>query len=290
MKKVWVFLGIVIAGTFLVSCVSTQVVNSYMDKDLPVREHAMLVVDPKVAVHSVYGELKIASWANQVRIKTILLIPGKHSLSVSWLDTTSGRGRITTDSVIISGEFLSGRVYRLTGEEIGDSVIFRLVEDSDKLDLWNSKEVTSVKPPNKGIIKYDLVLERAAGNVRTELEGTWRMMDIPEYLFRFGNIVEMEYIFTGSSYIVAMISNSGKIYNAYRGTFTVNGNSIIATLMQQSIGDLETWRIFPMNMGNTTYEFSYSLEGNLLLLRRGREGMAFFPISGNPTRILTKKR
>jgi hypothetical protein len=73
-----------------------------------------------------------------------------------------------------------------------------------------------------------------------------------------------------------------------RGTITVDGNTITASLMQTSL-DLQSWTNMP-NTIDSTYEYTMSPEGNLTLNQTGRKMMSTLgAVEKNESLVLVKK-
>jgi len=264
MKKLVIF-SLVVFALVMTGCASNQIINSFMDREIPVSRHALILVEPNIAVNMIDGELQLkGSLVSPIMSKRILVIPGRHYFTVSWYTRSiSGTTTTTSGNVGLSGDFLAGHIYQITAEINGNRILFKITEEND-MSIWNSREIASVKPPRRGRTNNTVIFQRAAESSPTELEGTWSLT-IPPSLAQAG-VKEIKYTFTGSTY--TFVSTTTAVIGM-RGTITLNGNSLVASWMQTSY-DLASW----MNMSRpieTTYEYSFSPEGNLLLkLTRGR--------------------
>ena len=288
-KKSKLVLGVCLAiGLAIVfsGCASTEVYNSFMDKELPVREHALLLVDRYIALSMIDGELQLkAGTASQNKSKMFLLIPGTHSFTLVYVrDNGSTISKSDSGGVGLSGDFLAGHIYRITAEISDNKISFHLNEENDK-SIWDSKEVASIKPPKQGRINANAISQSAAANAPSELEGTWILLNIPQRGVQFG-IEEMMYTFTGSAYTfvskrkipsdqLTVVNDSRKrqglplltlgdtLQGGTRGTISIKGNTITASQIQTS-DDLQSWQNMPQP-AQTIYEYSFNTEGNLLL-------------------------
>jgi len=322
MKKIGILWSMVFA-VVLAGCASTQIINSYMDRNIPVREHALILIDPNISVGMIDGELQFKGSIVSPNIsKMILVIPGKHSISVMWTTqtrdaktdytyynethtTTITTTTTTSDLVGFSGDFLASHIYRITAELSGNSISFMLVEEND-MSIWDSKEVASVKPPKRGGEKFAVVFQRAADGNPTELEGIW--LETNQANMSQSGAKEMMYTFNGSTYtlvitseltprqVVAMnevrkmqgapLLTSTTMLSGMRGMIKLKGNSITATWMQSSY-DLQFWRNTATPV-ETKYEYSFSPEGNLLLkMTKARDFP--FAMGFSVTGVLVKK-
>jgi hypothetical protein len=146
-KILWGTLALLF-GVIVTGCTSSPVINSFMDRSIPVREHALLLVDPNVGVSMIDGEMSFrASIVYENRTKIIFLIPGRHSLMVAWISRTSNT-RTTSENTSMDRDFQAGCVYRLTGKLSGNSVFFQISEENNP-SVWDSNEVARQSYPKK---------------------------------------------------------------------------------------------------------------------------------------------
>ena len=155
MKKL-VFASVILSIIFM-GCHTTPVVNSFMDPDLSVREHALVIVHNNIGVGMVDDKWTFKSTGagteGFLRSKTpiLLLEPGEHSFAVLYYMKSQGPNSITTSQsnmITIRGNFLAGHAYNLIPQVSGRTVAFSFVEERDP-NIWSNKKVASVKQPKK---------------------------------------------------------------------------------------------------------------------------------------------
>lgn len=308
MKKLNALLLMLLFIVFIDSASSQTIINSFMDPEIPVRGHALIIVDPRIGVSSIDGELQLKAGAiDQRKSKMIFVIPGIHAFTVVWYSDLT-QSHTINDPVGLRGNFLAGHIYRIEGQSSGNSIQFQIVEETD-LTIWNSKDVTKVKLPKKGKTNYTVVFQKAAATAPTKLEGNWSLI-IPPRLAQYGT-EEMLYSFNGSTYTLSttIILNPQDLkatnelrrikglppltspieQSGMRGTITINENRITALWIQQSV-DLEYWQNMQKPV-ETVYEYSISPEGNILLkVVKVKGAFAMGAFLKNETGVLVKEK
>jgi len=310
MKRI-VLLCLVAFALVIAGCRSSPVVNKFMNPDLPTQEHALLSIDNNIGVGMIDGEFTFKSsgsgsdGSSKSRTPMILLMPGRHTLMVQYVHqttNTSGNRKTkttrTSDTIPVTGNFLSGHNYKLQPEVNGDTVSFNFIDENDP-DIWKSKNLSSVKPPKK-TPNFVLII-RAASKGATRFEGAWAVKGMPG----------AEFVFTGESYTSKMTielndaqlkgqndlrRTSGQstlrspAFNAQRGTFVVKGNQITTGQLQMTLDndvDNALWGDTSKTL-NTTYEYSFNSEGDLVLtFKSGKQ--ALNPFSRERELVLIKK-
>ena len=311
MKKKGFVAGIIsmalVMGFCLTGC--TSLTNSYMDKDITVREHALLLVNPNIAVTNIDGEFQMKDRTHPLISKAILLTPGKHEISVQWYTVTQFQTATTVTTtttkssfVGFSNDFLAGRIYRITAEKSGRNISFFLNEEND-MSIWNSKKVAKAKPPKQTITTAFTLIQRAAAAPPTELEGEWNLRLTPEMREKQPLFIGASLSITGLTYTqlstrmltdvqVAEFRKLGVAADniqtmGSRYVFTIDGNSItLLASTGQTSNDSVIWTT-TASMGSSkskslakiiakipdlVYEYSFSPEGNLLLKMKVPEG------------------
>jgi len=281
MKKIG-FLWLMVFAVVMMGCASSPVVNTFMDPDLSIREHAILEVGNNVLIGGVDGQLQWGGKASggDLRTPLLLLTPGRHEFGVMYYRDGSV-SRTTSDTVLVSNDFQAGRFYRLLANISGDTVAFNIVEEANP-DIWDTKDIVSVKAP-KNVPPATLV-NRAANAAPTQLEGTWEVKDIPANWANIG-ATAAEYSFTGESFLMTITlpfseaqvtgrgSQSPISYSGMSGTFTIGGNTIVFALWGFGGGsnlDNSDWEwSYNKRASDSTYEYSFDTNGNLLLTYKG---------------------
>jgi hypothetical protein len=290
-KNVFFILGLL--AFLLAGCATSPVVNKFMNPELSIRDHSLLIIDNNIGVGMIDGEFTFgASGAGtdgtlRSRTPMILLMPGRHTLMVQYIRQTSDSQTITTttsDLIPVTGNFLAGYAYRLQPSMNGNTVSFAFIEDVDT-SIWNTKDLASVKPPKK--VLFSSIVNHAASEAATQFEGTWIVREVPEEFVQRG-ATAIEITFTGKSYLLVMTQTfnatqlqgqndirkmSGQstlvspAYSGQRGTFEISGNTLTLGALQITLdNDLDkalwgnTSRKLDMN-----FDYSSGSDGSLTL-------------------------
>jgi hypothetical protein len=292
----------------VLGCATAPVLNTFMDPMLSAREHAVLILDRKVAVPYIDNTF------NRKAVSMILLIPGHHTLMAQYVDKSMDIhydnsiefSTTYSDHIRISRNFLAGHVYHLNPVVNGNRVAINIVEESDS-SIWETKFLTSASPSNK--ILPSAVTYRAAQAAPSLFEGTWTLKDIGSALAQ-QQVLAVEYSFTGQSYSMwvsapvgiqaiqfinavrpSWAAVSAPLYAIQRGTFNVIENTVTFNFIQSAFAnnlDNALWADNPRAI-ETTYEFAFNNEGNLVLtFKSGNKAKHFISSAQDPI-ILVKK-
>jgi hypothetical protein len=306
------FLGFVasLMVFFVIGCATSPVVNRFMNPEVSVKDHALLIIDNNIGVGMIDGELTFGSsgagtdGALRSRTPMILLMPGRHTLMVQYIRQTSD-SRATSDLIPVTGNFLAGHVYQLQPFVNGDTVSFNFIEDADT-SIWDTKDLTSIKPPKK--VLFSSIINNATSEPATQLEGTWFAKEVPQEFVQRG-VTAIEITFTGKSYMVRMAQTftdaqlqgqndlrkmAGQstlispAYSGQRGTFEVREDTLTLGVLQTALdNDLDNalWADTTRRIG-IDFDYSFGVDGNLTL--NFKKGMQMWNYLGKDS-ILIKK-
>jgi hypothetical protein len=300
MKKDAVCFFAVICTLFL-GCTTVPVINSFMDPELSVYEHAVITVHNNLMDVKVDGQYSFSAggagrndllWENSAMV---LLIPGNHTISASYQDITfketGGRTAKTTSTagtMTVTFFAESGHVYRLYPEINGSVIKLSVVDETNPLLVWLddrdeqahaagrqaviSKKLASVKPPKK--ISSQVLFSKNTNAEPTQFEGAWKTAD-----------GRLEYTFQGQSFVTQWYSTKGKMQGGQLGIFTLADGAILLEPLQQTGVTSAAWDdmadvdmaekmsggyslLMPSGQmrGNVEFSYSFRSDGTLLLV------------------------
>jgi hypothetical protein len=307
MKKLVLLIPVLLTLLALLGCHSTPVVNTFMDPDVSVQEHAVLMVDNNINIAMIDGQMTLKSsgkgtdGAITSKSPRVLLTPGEHRIDLQYLKQTSNsniswNNTVTvtttteqTDFIPFTADFKGGHFYRVYATTEGSQIVFHVDEDSQL--SWESKEFQNIKYPKK--IATLLVIQRAAAESPTPLEGTYVLRDNPD-LLKY-NITEQAYTFSGKTFVVRMTMNytdaqlkqqnamrkfidksaapltSNTLYSFQRGTIEAQDNKVVLSTLQMSQPQASPdsgsaiYTTSPIAPPKYTFNYSFTPEGNLRL-------------------------
>ena len=236
MKKTFVVLGIIsmalVMGFFLTGCASSPLVNTFMDRDIAVTNHAVLSVHQTMNIAMIDGvstmqsggvSTKAGGITISAKTPTVLLTPGKHTIRVqyadqntSWQDNYSGTQstqtttRTATGFIDVSGDFAEGRFYHIYPDVKARSVSFNIIDETDP-NVWDTKSEKKAAAKRISAAKKKLAsaaypakevtavrVQRAMASSPTPLEGTW-----VQEIHNDGTqkLIEHVYTFTGKAFL-----------------------------------------------------------------------------------------
>ena len=292
MKKSIFAVGIIsmalVTGFFLAGCASAPMVNTLMNPDVSVNDHAILYLSAEVNDVMIDGEivktLMSGLWGQYGFKKTpmIVLAPGEHTIQAMYLSYRStGSGDVEkskTDLMTITHHFNAGRRYYMYGAVEKGMVSFKIVDETDPAAAWRqgssgltnaekriaaqNKKISTTKYPSRvsPAVSYSILLENAEIANPTKFEGTWQY----EYT-KFGEQYIDEYIFIGNAFIYNYMLNlkTGAALDGYAGTFDSTDNSITLTqLKTRKLTRSGGWA--NMKQNTVVYEYSITPEGLIL--------------------------
>jgi hypothetical protein len=289
------------------SCASAPPMNTFMDTDVSVTDHAALTLHKDVNLYQVNNQ--IAS-GDIDKSQIIFFAPGEYTITVNYLAAnisyTSSAGITFTNTksntIDITEVFLSGRFYYLYPVVRDKTVIFNLIDETDLTSGAAQKRVKEAKelllsanyPSEEASM---LRMQKAMAANPTLLEGTW----VQEISSAEANNIK-QFIFTGKAFVKE--EKSGDFY-LWRGVIEISGNSLSLTVVEayQNGGwyaqnydyYVEYWTTMKKKLGKageayqpiidgfkelssnvtTTYIYNFSPEGNLQLVKEGEAPMIF---------------
>ena len=258
MKKLCLFC--LVMFVFL-GCKSTSpLVNTFMDSDYPVMDHAVLSVHLNMKLGYIDGQFTSQSMGSEGMVTTmgkvgtkepaVILTPGKHKLYVAYVDMSKSSyesGSVTyivtketsTDFVTIYYDFMGGHFYRIYPEFAKNVVSFKIIDETDP-NVWQIKReganalkrVTEEKkmlasanyPP---IETASLRIQKAMASNPTLIEGEWKSNAINPQRF---------FTFTGK-----VFTTNAKENELRRGLFDLGNNTLELSTLEISYNDGLTW-------------------------------------------------
>jgi hypothetical protein len=272
----------------LAGCATSPVVNKFMNPELSVKEHALLIIDNNIGVGMIDGELTFGSSGagtdGTLRSRTpmLLLIPGQHTLMVQYIEQ-AGNTRTTSDLIPVTGNLLPGHAYRLNPSINGNTVSFDFIAETDT-SIWETKDLVSIRPSKK--VLASTVINKASSEAATQFQGTWFIKEIPAE-FASSGTTEISITFTGKSYFVKlsrpftddqlkgqndirkMSGQSTLVSPAFlgqRGTFEFSNNTLTLQVLQNTLDNvLDNAQWTTIKKLNINFDYSLDSSGNLVL-------------------------
>jgi hypothetical protein len=297
MKRVALYLVVLIAGVFLAGCTSTPLVNKLMNPDVPVNDHAILYLAAELNDVMIDGEIVksyvAGIWA-QEGFKTapiVVLTPGEHIIQAKYLSFRSAGYQMTektqTDYMSITHNFNAGRRYYMYSVVENNTVSFRIVDETNPTAVWRqgtqsltraeeriateNKVMGNIKYPSQIslAVSYNTILENAAAANPTKFEGTWQY----EYT-KAGEQYIDRYVFIGNAFVNVYTYNPKMDRSlGYVGTFDFTDNTITLTQLKKAslIRSSEL-----TNIKQTSVVYGYSITPEGLILTSGNKSLGTF--------------
>jgi hypothetical protein len=261
----FIFFGLLVF--LLMGCASSPVVNSFMNPAIPAAEHSFLSVDDNIMIESIDGDMTFRSsgsgGSSFKRTPMILLIPGKHTITAKYSDSSSsvsgGMTSVTTsstDAVSVTGTFLKGQFYSLNPDVNGNTVTFRIEEKEPSED--DKKAVASVRPPKEA--SFEVLMRVAQVAEPTPFEGSWKIE---------GPDMVSLYTFSAKTFQLMRTLKTGEM--GQRGTFEYTDTAIILYPLEMYNPSDKSWFKMPSLFGPPKAEFGYSLtNGEFVMMEKGK--------------------
>ena len=243
-------IGVLLVAGVFTGCASTggsKLHSDFMLPSIPKEEHAILIIDPFIAISTVNGHF--FSWASTTNKNQIIPFPaGTYELEV-WYGKTevyssfSGNWNTTEistkDATLVKCDFAPGHYYSLTANVGSNTITFKITEETDtaQAKIIAAQErigKVKVKEPTRWSIGY-------IKKEPTKFEGTWKTDD-----------GEFELSFTGNTY-------AWSLNGMLRGNFNFTENTMIFYPVSVDVGN--GWTAMPAKI---TQRFKYTLSGNIL--------------------------
>jgi len=307
MKRMKSFLLLVLLGTLFTGCVTSPMVNTVMNPNVPIEDHAVLYIPGQIMDVTVDGD-KVKSGHEgggvSERAPMIMLPPGKHSIQARYASLVVGSSSINSGFFTIVHTFKAGGRYyffanpdtssfystSFWGEKQGN-ISIGIVDETDPAAAWEARwvreaeervakansQMDKVMYPSKIALSLTHVplMENAVNADPTKFEGTWRYIPPKRgdtsntYTYRFtGNLYFFEHKYG---------NHPEDLYGSFeQGTFELNDNTITFTALQESgKGWIRLLRLIN-SPKQTVTQYAYSITDEGLFVKTNKETLGPF--------------
>ena len=258
MKKMRHVLFLMILGSLLVGCAMTPMVNTVMNPEVPVTDHAVLYIPDTIRGVTINGD-RVRSgnqgvWVGIGRTEPMIVLPpGEHTIRARYYSASQGANTTTVTTggyVTLEHDFQAGGRYYFLASTSGDRVTYRIINETNTTPSEGRRRSDAEKRVTRANTRIDRVRHpsRVARSITnaglfadalsaapTQFEGKWTY----EYtwgIFRYN--YTRTYVFTGNHYSFettrhAVAGMDSTVTEQSKGIFELTDSTITMTPLQE---------------------------------------------------------